>query len=419
VRETVDPGAISVRPVLIKASDVIVTKSEDTIHPFLTPLMQYFLSGLLTLLKCSWFTPSESFTRNQTENKRTRTTMEKLRPDWMFFIHNLLVIRGEEKAEGGDETIEKAAQELASKMDTWHPLFFGELPYVLGYASCGTKFQFYALSPNKAVSRLGGVHGVNLTKIGKPLNLTYVDERFQLLKYIINLVRVLEAMEPIIPKDAPPLGNVSAPWRRPQSGEYSTIVFEPGFVVKSLNLVHSRVDYDFLMLEDLYKIIKANRIPNSIRCEEGYPKLDTANMRIKLHLFPIGLPVCPKDVDELQVCLCQVLEALQSLHKHKFCHRDVRWPNILKNIDDTWMLIDFDFAARLKSGKAEWPTWTRGVPPRKGSESWTAKHDVMQVGKLLEDQDLMWFERRHELSEQIKGCSTASVAEKKVKSFFT
>ena len=417
-QDRVDPGTLSLRPVLIKASDVVVTKSEDTIHSFLTPLMQYVLTGLLTLLKFSWFEPSQSFTRNQSENKRSRTTMENLRPDWMFFIHQLLVIRGEEKAEGANASLEQAASELISKMDTWHTLFFGELPYVFGYACCGTQFQFYALHPNKTVSRPGGVPGVNLTKIGNQLDLAFVDERFRLLKYIINLVRVFEVMEHQIPEDAPPLGDVSPPWKRPLSGEYSTIVFEPGFVVKILNLVHSRVSYDYPMLQDLYKIIKAGKIRYSILCQEGYPKLEPAGNAVRLHLYPIGLPVYPKTEEELKTCLSHVLEALQDLHKHLYCHRDVRWPNILKNIDKSWMLIDFDFAARLKGGKAEWPTWTRGVPTRKRSENWSASHDIMQVARLLEDDDLKWFERRGDLSEQIKASSTALAAHKKVESFF-
>jgi hypothetical protein len=244
-----------------------------------------------------------------------------------------------------------------------------------------------------------------------------VDDRFTLLKYLINLVRVFEVMEPLVPSNAPPLGNVGAAWKRPHSGEYSTIVFEPGFVIKTLNdLPGSQVSYDFAMLEELYKIIKKGKIRYSIKCKEGYPKFVRGAWR--LHLFPIGLPVYPKTEEDLKKCFTQILQALQDLHKHNFCHRDVRWPNILKNIDDSWMLIDFDFAAKMKNKKADWPTWTRGVPKRKGSESWTVKQDVMQVGMLLEDGDLAWFERGPALSDQIKGCSDASAAEALVVKFF-
>lgn len=81
----------------------------------------------------------------------------------------------------------------------------------------------------------------------------------------------------------------------------------------------------------------------------------------------------------LKTCLSEVLCALEDLYKHGFCHRGVRWANILKNIDQTWMLIDFDFAAKLKRGTTEWPPWTRGVPEREGNEKWSARHDIKQV----------------------------------------
>jgi len=128
----VNPSTLRVRSVLVDARSVIERKSEDTIHAVLTPLIQFFMGGLMKLLDFPWYSTTESFARNEAEPKRVRTAIENLRPDWMFFIYNLLVMRGEEKGSSSRVTIDEAAEELRQKMDTWHTLFFGELPYVFG-----------------------------------------------------------------------------------------------------------------------------------------------------------------------------------------------------------------------------------------------------------------------------------------------
>ena len=124
------------------AFGIIGGQSEDATHAVITPLIQLFLAGLLNLTNPTWYT-AVSFGRNQSERKRSRTTIERLRPDWVCFIHQLLVIRGEEKGDSSGDSLYGAADELTSKMEAWNPLFFGELPYVFGYALAGTKFRFY------------------------------------------------------------------------------------------------------------------------------------------------------------------------------------------------------------------------------------------------------------------------------------
>ena len=83
------------------------------------------------------------------------------------------------------------------------------------------------------------------------------------------------------------------------------------------------------------------------------------------------------------------------MHANQFVHRDVRWPNILQLANNTWMLIDLEFARKMKDGFAPWPFWLKkyvenGVdwPPRNGvDESWGKAKDVWMVGQLLEDMD--------------------------------
>jgi len=411
--ERVDKKFLRIDFIFGDTTEMVSGQSEDTTHAMITPFVQFFLGGLLKLTNSRW---NVRFARNEAEHKRYRTTQDSLRPDWMCYIRNLLVIRGEEKGDTSWATLSDAAEELTSKMDTWNPLFFGELPYVFGYALRGAKFQLYALFPDPAppIRIEGGASGVRKIPIGKELDLTYIDDKMALLQYMINLVRILQAMEPLVPSEgeAPPLGEAEPIWKRPGSGEYSRLVFEPGFVIKTLVFSEvGPVKYDLDMLEELYKMVKEGKFRHTIRCKPGYPRRVGAEKKsMKLHLFPIGLSVYPKDEVSLHRCLHEILTALSDLHTNGFVHRDVRWPNILRNVDYSWMLIDLDFAARLQDGTAEWPTWTRGLPERNGEEPWTPRHDILQVSMLLSVSQLHWYHGREQLAVDLHNCGLAAEA---------
>lgn len=156
-----------------------------------------------------------------------------------------------------------------------------------------------------------------------------------------------------------------------------------------------------------------------IRCKKGYPRrLGEEKTTMRLHLYPIGLPVYPKDEASLRRCLCEVLTALFDLHINGFVHRDVRWPNILRNVDQSWMLIDLDFAAKLRGGIADWPTWTCGLPRRQGDEPWTVRHDILQVSMLLSVVEMYWYHGREQLAVDIGNCTSANAALESCKKHF-
>ncbi|KAH9257859.1 hypothetical protein BASA81_003878 [Batrachochytrium salamandrivorans] len=365
-------------------------KAEDCVHAAITPpiehVLGYFLLEAGAHPRCS---------RNQTEdNKRLRSTTGSSRPDFLLHINNLLVFRGEEKKEGG--SLDDAARELTSKMEVWNPLFFGDIPYIIGYAMAGTKFQLYALHPD--LSKQSNVDGVPVlsTAVSDKLSLDAVADRILLVQYMINMVRVLQAFANMVPDDAPKLSDE---YRnpRPYSGEYSKLVFETTYVRKVLANSAGSSRFDFDQLEELYDLIKGEKVLHTIQCKKGYPKLENARSGtclMTLHLYPLGRCVLPDSAESLKLCLLTVLDALESMHKHSFVHRDVRWPNILQLANNLWMLIDLDFARKMdEEGFAPWPFWidaycTRGAswPPRDGDDGgWGKAKDVWMVGQLLED----------------------------------
>jgi len=55
----------------------------------------------------------------------------------------------------------------------------------------------------------------------------------------------------------------------------------------------------------------------------------------------------PIDEDELRDAIRDVLVTVEKLHRINVVHRDIRWDNIVRLLDGSWMLIDFEEVARI------------------------------------------------------------------------
>lgn len=77
----------------------------------------------------------------------SQTTEKRSRPDFLLWVKNCLMLRGEEEM----ENFENAKNDLLKKF-VWNPVLFGSLPYVFGYAATFTTFQFFALSKSCVLS---------------------------------------------------------------------------------------------------------------------------------------------------------------------------------------------------------------------------------------------------------------------------
>lgn len=81
-----------------------------------------------------------------------------------------------------------------------------------------------------------------------------------------------------------------------------------------------------------------------------------------------------------------MLRALAAFHARGFVHRDVRWPNILRDLSDGGSLLaDFELAA---PAGASLPDRYRGgdafPPEARGGGAYDAAGDVWQVGRLIQ-----------------------------------
>ena len=78
----------------------------------------------------------------------------------------------------------------AGKMAAWSPLYYGDLPYLLTAAAAGAQFQFFAIERESVALPL---------PVGPQLNLNLARDRAELVIAMINLHRLLRAVQELLP----------------------------------------------------------------------------------------------------------------------------------------------------------------------------------------------------------------------------
>ena len=79
-------------------------------------------------------------TRNRIDLYKSGTTKNQSRPDFLCHLRGAPGLREEEKRD--ITQLEEARGELICKFESWSPMFYGELPLVLGYATGGLRIKY-------------------------------------------------------------------------------------------------------------------------------------------------------------------------------------------------------------------------------------------------------------------------------------
>jgi serine/threonine protein kinase len=102
-----------------------------------------------------------------------------------------------------------------------------------------------------------------------------------------------------------------------------------------------------------------------------------------LEIRPVCLQVLPASVDELCVAIRCVVTALRGLHAQGYVHRDVRWPNVLRD-RDLWLLSDFELAARDGEHLPSNSVNPEYLPPEVNAcRPYSTAGDMFCVGRLI------------------------------------
>ncbi|CAG8587668.1 5869_t:CDS:2 [Ambispora leptoticha] len=260
--------------------------------------------------------PTGIFKRNS--NRHTST--KRFRPDFSYLIHHACLTRGEEKGPNSDDN---PAVELVSKL-TWT---YGDCPYIFGYYAHGTMVTYcYLYFEENQVKR----------KDLATCLLETLDGRIQAFNIGINIGRLLIPLRQTLP-DA----------------------FVHEFIIlhrssgKTIELLQTSVIKRYYSagsvekLKTLYREMENSNVPFIDHLDDT----NTTETETPFAIFsPKGVRHKPTSKEQLVKALHCVLTALKSLHEIGIMHRDLRWDNVLKFIDqDKWFIIDFDDACHTPS----------------------------------------------------------------------
>ena len=299
--------------------------------------------------------------KRNAESSSLSGVLSRARPDFLVTVGGRGLFFGEEKMHVSQ--LREAATELSEKLQ-WNEFTLGKkLPYVLGYAAGGVCVQLFAICANCVRHAISPV-----------LNITVRDHRFWLTRAVVNILRLLPALAELLPETATPIGQTL------ERSEGVRITVTGVNVVKCVKATAKHVDLQ--QLKEFYAGILP-KVPKSIQCDVS--RSSFSDEELKLWLHPVGHVVVEEsqyDVTAVRSALRCVLEALASLHAMGWCHRDVRWGNVLQTGDQEYVLIDFEFAA--VAGKEV--TWkNRYLPPevKRGCNIWGPAQDIYQAGQML------------------------------------
>ncbi|KAG2431876.1 hypothetical protein HXX76_009369 [Chlamydomonas incerta] len=270
--------------------------------------------------------------RNTTD--RSGATAQQLRPDFLCWVGNVLLFKGEEKANRSD--LETAITELKSKMATsWNPALLPgvSMPCMFAYAAAGDAVQFFAITSGGGAVQATAIS--DLLNIGTPLG------RIKVLHHTLNIVQALAAYAPRAPKISMALGG-AVKVLGPDGTVLSSVEMYSDFVRKIVDLSQQRgTVMGYPELANMYRTIGGVRCPNLVRLHSGGSscaggggssiRLQADGTTLVLHLEPVGLPLhrAPASEADLRQAVRHVLTGVAALHAAGFVHRDIRWQNVI------------------------------------------------------------------------------------------
>ena len=261
--------------------------------------------------------------RNQVHHPST--TRRNLRPDYILCQNELLLLRGEEKSSGC--SIDTPLTELTKKMHQWNPMFYGELPFILGYATSGAWISIVAIDQQ-------------LVRHEILVNISIFINQASVLKFFYNAAFFFEIM---VNKSNRQGVTRFLPYTSLTDGNRTMELVDAGFK-RTFKKEPKPEDFDRLL--QIYQNLKTITRQNSQErtCLQIVSDLSVKNSMFKLLLTPLGMERKPLNSQEVEKCLHCILIALKYWHRSGYCHGDIRWPNIVYVQRDPgyWMLIDMD-----------------------------------------------------------------------------
>ncbi|ETM48304.1 hypothetical protein L914_07145, partial [Phytophthora nicotianae] len=200
---------------------------------------QLYYDALLSIPISLWHEKGFLVREHRCLADETGTTSLRKRPDYILQYKGLLLMRGEEMS--SLESIAKAQAELTTKMRRWNVMLYGDLPYILGYATSGSDLQVVAIERSDGPCRATVILDFNI-----------FEDKAGALKVFYNLAFLLHKMAKLTKRsDACDL----VPFV-PDENEKRKIVLLDGFIERTIQRTQSGGEMDVERLKSVYETLQ-------------------------------------------------------------------------------------------------------------------------------------------------------------------
>ncbi|GMF35616.1 unnamed protein product [Phytophthora lilii] len=322
---------------------------------------QHLYDQLLDISNCLCKAYGFGVVSNRNRADTTGTTAKGMRPDFILHYLGMVLLRGEERNAATD--IDVPCKELTDKMLTWNPMFYGDLPYTLGYATSGERLRVVMIDR----------HRDRHTILEFP---SIFQQPSQVIKMFYNLAFFFQKMSVLAKRTCP---SSLMPFTPDVNGKRKIEVMD-GVIMRTIKREQCLDDVDFKRLADIYVTLQDlnNRVRERTHLQI-VRKLDLKKSLLRVQLSPLGNVRPPMDVDEVRVWLRSMLTALKYWHSCNYCHGDLRWSNIVHipvSDDGFWVLIDMDESRQPNTTTIDWNHKFQG-------HKLIFEHDFYQLGQLM------------------------------------
>jgi hypothetical protein len=343
---------------LLKCSSPVESRaSENT--------WQSFYDALLTIPSELAFAKGILLTLRRNCVDTTGTTEKRLRPDLILHYDGMVLLRGEEKS--ASTPIAKSSKELTKKMRKWNPIFYGDLPYILGYATSGAGLKIVTIDRHRHAETVVEFYSI-------------IAQKEDVIKTFYNLSFFFVAMVALSKRTC---ASELMPYT-PDIKERRTIELMDDVVKRTIQRKQCIDADDFGRLIDIYTTLQGissrGQGKTHLQTVRKLALPDEQNSSITVHLQPLGFSREPENVDEVHEWLQGMLTALKLWHGCNYCHGDLRWRNMVyvpTSDRGYWVLIDMDESHQPNTTIISWNHQYHG-------DILTLQHDLYQLGRLME-----------------------------------
>ncbi|CAB4434698.1 unnamed protein product [Rhizophagus irregularis] len=299
-------------------------------------------------------------------------TLNLLRPDWMCWINDHLIIHGIELPENVEWNV--GIQNIIDKTH-WKDIYYSNLPFKFVYISKGPILRWYVFDPLR----------YQIISISQDFDLDRILDRLRMIRTVINIYNVLDSIRRNwvqfkINKSTHPL------YLTINRDGGTTIEFMGNLVKKSLSTQKMKENFNYDTIRKIY--LETSHIKNLIHCVDlegnlSYPIL-TKDGSCKIFLHPVGYYYYPKNELEVKSMIKTILQVLKEMHQVNWTHRDIYWGNILRQDNGDWLIIDLELGGPVNE-ILQFSLWNRWPEQAVIGKPYLACYDIYQVGTLMDE----------------------------------